>query len=262
MPQLEVLCVAHIPNEWDDKDAPEQVSLPRAVLPCLSLLSFRDNTPRRLVILSSRIDAPPTLRRQLFWRAWSIQGWEPWESTSTAMQALVPNDSAPGIDDGGLRFAQVTGGFEHGSFEVWSRTGSESASSDAGASAREDALFLFHIKWKRLLVLTLGEEVPREEVRPFFHLASLCAHLRTACIVDLVAAPETSSVIEHWAADVPDAPDVMVQWQALFAALPSVKTLRLHRGSPACLSVLRALSRSAGLLPHLQRIFVVQSTVR
>ncbi len=256
-----MLCIAHILNEWDDKDAPEQAPLPRAVLPRLSLLSFRDNTPRRLVILSSRIDAPPTLRRHLFWRAWLIPGWEPWANMIMAVQAFVPHDSAPGIDDGGLRFAQVTGGPVSGSFEVWSRTGSESASADAGAFAREDALFLFRVEWQRFRVVVPDGEGPLDELRPFFHLASLCAHLRTARVVDLAAAPEVSRDIER-GTDVHDAPDVVVQWQALLAALPSVKTLRLHRGSPACLSVVRALSTSAGLLPHLQKVFMVQSTVR
>ncbi|KAI9453467.1 hypothetical protein BJY52DRAFT_840654 [Lactarius psammicola] len=261
MPQLEVLCIARILNEWD---ASEQVPLPHAVLPRLSRLSFHDNTPHRLVVLSSRIDAPPTLRRHLFWRAWLIPGWQHWASMFTAVQAFVPRDSSPGIDDGGLRFAQITGGYEYGSFEVWSRTGTETATADAGVFAHEDALFLFRIDWQGVVALADDAEGPLDEFRPFFQLASLCAHLRTARIVDLVAGSEASSAIEREAdvQDAPDAPDVVAQWHALLYALPSVKTLRLYHGSPACLSILRAFSASAGLLPHLQKIFVVQSTVR
>ncbi|KAH9023097.1 hypothetical protein EDB85DRAFT_1992709 [Lactarius pseudohatsudake] len=261
MPQLQMLRVVQLLNERDDQDAPEQVPLPRVVLPRLSLLSFCDNTPRRLVIISSRIDAPPTIRRHFFWRVFLVPGWEGWGDMFTAMQAIIPTDSAPGIDDGGLRFAQVTGGHEQGSFEVWSRAGPENARANAGPFPCEDALFLFRAEWQRLRVFIPDGEGTIDELLPFFHLANLCAHLRTARIVDLAVAPETSTAIEH-GTGVQDAPDVVERWQALLAALPSVKTLRLHRGSPACLSVLRALSSSAALLPHLQRVFVVQSTVR
>ena len=59
-----------------------------------------------------------------------------------------------------------------------------------------------------------------------------------------------------------DAPDPVVQWQALLSALPSVKTLRLHRGSTTCISLLSALYTSAGLLPLLQKIFVTHSMIR
>ncbi|KAH9055324.1 hypothetical protein EDB87DRAFT_1641794 [Lactarius vividus] len=262
MPQLQTLRVVQLLNERDDQNAPEQVPLPRAVLPRLSLLSFCDNTPRRLVIISSRIDAPPTIRRHFFWRVFLVPGWEGWGDMFTAMQAIIPNDSAPGIDDGGLRFAQVTGGHEQGSFEVWSRTGPESARGNAGPFTREDALFLFRAEWQRLRVFMPDGGGPIDELLPFFHLANLCAHLRTDRIGDLAVAPETSSTTIKHGTGVQDAPEVVERWQVLLAALPSVKTLRLHRGSPACFSVLRALSSSTVLLPHLQRVFVVQSTVR
>jgi hypothetical protein len=255
MPQLEVLCVADILNQWDHLDAPEQLPLARAVLPRLSLLSVREGSPHCLVILSSHIDAPPTLRRRLFWRIFFVHGWEP--SIFTAVQALVPCNSARGMDDGGLRAAQVTGGPTRGSFEVWSRTGT---GAETGAFAREDVLFLFRLNWQRLLILTDG---PLDEHCPFFHLASLCAYLQTTRIEDLTAAPETSSAtVESGTTDVQDTPDVVAQWPALLAALPSVRTLRLHRGSPACVSVLRALAESPVLLPLLQKVFVVQSAVR
>jgi len=52
------------------------------------------------------------------------------------MTGLIPRDSAPGVDDGGLRIARLMGGRKRGSFEVWSRTGSQSAC----VVAREDAL--------------------------------------------------------------------------------------------------------------------------
>ncbi|KAH9057549.1 hypothetical protein EDB87DRAFT_1823562 [Lactarius vividus] len=47
-------------------------------------------------------------------------------SKFTALQTFVPDNSAPGIDDGGLRVARVMGGPEDDSFEVWSRTGAKS----------------------------------------------------------------------------------------------------------------------------------------
>jgi len=75
MPQLEVLHVAHCRAVWDEEDS-EMPPPPRVALPRLSLLSFRDATPRRFVILSARIDAPPTVRRHLFWRAWAISSWD------------------------------------------------------------------------------------------------------------------------------------------------------------------------------------------
>ena len=175
----------------------------------------------------------------------------------TAMQALVPGDSALGVNNGGLRFAQM-GGYRYRSFGVWSRTYSGSAST----AEREDALFLFHVEWARSVPDPRSADYPS----PSFLLASLCVHLRAAHIEDLTIALETAiegaGTADECASDVPDAPDAAAHWQALLVELPSVKTLRLHRGNPACVSVLRALSASAEpLLPHLQRVFVVHSAV-
>ena len=251
MPQLEVLCLMYTFSNLCYINAPKQL---RAVLPRLSLLSVREIGPHSFLTLSSRIDAPPTLRSHLFWSINQIHGWEP--SIFTDVQTLVPHDSAPGMDDGGLRAAQVTGGPARGSFEVWSRT-----DADTGVFAREDALFLFRLDWQPVSVRALDTDVTLHEDCPFFHLASLCAHLQTTRIEDLTVMHEASSAIES-GTDVQGTPVVMANWQALLAALPSVKTLRLHRGSPACISVLRALAASPGLLPHLQKVFVVRCTVR
>ena len=255
MPQLEVLCVMYDYDGWDHIDTHEELPLARAVLPHLSHLSVHESSPHCPVIPFSIIDAPPTLRRHLLWRIFIAHRWEP--NIFTAVQALVPRDSGPGMDDGGLRAAQVTGGPTHGSFEVWSRSGT---GANPGVFARSDALFLFRLNWQPILVI---EGSPLDEHCPFFCLASLCAHLQTTRIEDLTAAPETlSATIESGTTDVQDTPDVVAQWRALLAALPSVRTLRLHRGSPACVSVLCALAASPGLLPHLQKVFVVQSAVR
>ena len=282
MPQLEVLCIMHDSSPRGVTDPPEQLPLPRVALPRLSLFSIRSfisekSPPHRLVTLPSHIDAPLTVRRHLFLQAFIMRDWDYWASTFTAMQALVPHDSAPGVDDGGLRVAHVKGGPEHGSFEAWSRTGSESAS----GAARKDALFLFHVDWSRPSYGWPIGPLPNYHI-PFFLLAGLCSHLGTTRIEDLAVAPETTIPIAHVAhvaslllggpspaasagesaTDGPDGPDVAAQWQALLAALPSVKTLRLHSGSPACLSVLRALSASADtLLPYLERVFVVRCAV-
>ncbi|KAH9005348.1 hypothetical protein EDB83DRAFT_2464741 [Lactarius deliciosus] len=251
-PRLEVLCIVHMSTGWRDTTLPGGVPPQRVALPRLSLLSLH-GTPGHLVALSSRLDVPPALRRQLFWSTGPI--WRGDDLTDT--QALIPHDSAPGVDDGGLRIARVIGELERGSFEVWSRTDSESA----GAAAREDALFLFNNNWN--LPVRLRGFLARSY--PFFRLASLCALLGTARVEHLTVAPETPIEGAGTAGEyVPTRklPDVAAPWQALLAALPSVKTLRLHHGSPACLSVLSALSASAGLLPHLERVLVVQSIVR
>lgn len=273
MPQLEVIHVAHCRAVWEEEDAvmPPQ---PRVALPRLSLLSFRDTTPRRFMILSARIDAPPTLRRHLFWRAWAVSSWDRWTSMLAGMRVptatgvvIIPRDSALDSDDGDLRVARVMGGPARGSFEVWSRTGSERA--NTSPAAREEALFLFHIDWQRSPIDPRGVGGLSNHSSPFFHLAGLCAHLRAARIEDLTVAPESANldagwrrrnVFEDFASDTPDA---AAHWQALLTALGSVRTLRLHRGAPACISVLHALASTANsLLPHLQKIFVVQSIVR
>ncbi|KAI9453465.1 hypothetical protein BJY52DRAFT_1288961 [Lactarius psammicola] len=273
MPQLEMLHVAHCRAVWEEEDA-EMPPPPRVALPRLSLLSFRDTTPRRFVILSARIDAPPTLRRHFFWRAWAVSSWDRWASMLASMRVpnptgavIIPRDSAPGLEDGDLRFAHVMGGPARGSFEVWSRTGSERA--NTSVTAREEALFLFHIDWHSSPIDPHGGGGLLDHSSPFFHLAGLCTHLRTARVEDLTVAPENAIPNDgrRWrnASEdvVPETPDVAAHWQALLAALPSIRTLRLHRGGPACVSVLRTLASSAdSLLSHLQRIFVVQNIVR
>ncbi|KAH9174531.1 hypothetical protein EDB89DRAFT_2067468 [Lactarius sanguifluus] len=260
MQQLEVLRLVTIFGPWRVTGPPEQVPLRRVALPRLSLLFFCGNNPSDFVVLSSRIDAPPTLRRHLSWKVEAVSSWGQWATMFAATQAFVPGDSALGINDGGLRVAHVVGGYERGSFEMWSRTYSKSASS----TAREDALFLFHFDWSPSVPDSRSEDALTAYPCPSFLLASLCVHLRTAPIEDLTIAHETA--IEGTGAvgkPVTDAPDIAAQWHALLAALPSVQTLRLRGGNPACISVLSALSASADpLLPHLQRVFIFHSTVR
>ncbi|KAH9002038.1 hypothetical protein EDB86DRAFT_353532 [Lactarius hatsudake] len=216
MPLLEVLRIENIYNVWDDR-APRV----RVPLRCLSLLTFRDATPRRLVILSSRIDAPPTLRKQLFWQKGDVRSWNRLANMFRAVPALVPPDSAPGIDDGCLRVARVTGGPERGSLEVWSRT----VSGSVNVSKCEDALFLFRVGWSGS---SFDPRVNDPSARPstfsFFFLARLCAHLRTAHIEFLSIVPRTA--IDTWC--VFSASNAAKQWKALLIALPSVKTLCLY----------------------------------
>ncbi|KAH8977656.1 hypothetical protein EDB86DRAFT_1075203 [Lactarius hatsudake] len=273
MPQLEMLHIPHCRAVWEEEDA-EMPPTPRVVLPRLSLLSFRDTTPRRFIILSAHIDAPPTLRRHFFWRAWAVPSWDRWANMLAGMCTptptgadIIPRDSAPGSDDGDLRVVRVIGGPARGSFEVWSRTGSERA--NTSTAARDDALFLFHIDWRRSPVDPHGGGSLLDHSSPFFHLAGLCAHLRTTRVEDLTVASESASPdADGREKNAPEGvasetPDVAAHWQALLAALPSVRTLRLHRGGPACVSVLRVLASSANtLLPDLQKIFVIQNTVR
>ncbi|KAH9023096.1 hypothetical protein EDB85DRAFT_1992705 [Lactarius pseudohatsudake] len=262
MQQLEVLRLVTIFGPWRVTGPPEQVPLRRVALPRLSHLFFRGNNPSDFVVLSSRIDAPPTLRRHLSWRVEAVSSWGQWATMFAATQAFVPGDSALGINDGGLRVAHVVGGYERGSFEMWSRTYSESAST----TAREDALFLFHFDWSPSVPDLWSEDGLNAYPCPSFLLASLCVHLRTAPIEDLTIAHETAiegtGAVGKPVTDTPDAPDVAAQWRALLAALPSVQTLRLRGGNPACVSVLSTLSASADpLLPHLQRVFIFHSAV-
>ncbi|KAH9048304.1 hypothetical protein EDB84DRAFT_1457250 [Lactarius hengduanensis] len=250
MPLLEVLCIENVYNVWDDRAPRVRVPLRR-----LSLLTFRDATPRRLVILSSRIDALPTLRKQLLWQKGDVRSWNRLANMFRAVPALVPPDSAPGIDDGGLRVAQVTGGPERGSLEVWSRT----VSGSVDVSKCEDALFLFRVSWSGS---SYDPRVNDPSARPstfsFFFLARLCAHLRTARIEFLSIVPGTA--IDTWSVSTSDAAEP--QWKALLIALPSVKTLCLQ-SSPECVSVLRVLSVFVDplLLPHLHSVFVIHCTV-
>ena len=253
MPQLEELRVSHLFNDRE----PGHLPLAHVALPRLSLLTVHSNSPQFFVDLSAHIvGAPPTtLRRHFFWRLFSLQEWEP--KIFTAMFALIPHDSAPGADDGGLRAAQVTGGPERGSFEVWSR------SARSACTGCSDALFLFRLHWWRVLHRAL--EADGIGYCPFFHLASLCALLQTTRVVDLTVAPllETTPYATPTAVEEEGMqPKVVTQWHALLMALPSVKILRLHRCSSAGASVLHAIATSPGLLPQLRKVFVVQSIVR
>ncbi|KAH8989871.1 hypothetical protein EDB86DRAFT_2773664, partial [Lactarius hatsudake] len=63
-PRLEVLCIVHMSTGWRDTTLPGGVPPQRVALPRLSLLSLH-GTPGHLVALSSRLDVPSTLRRQL-----------------------------------------------------------------------------------------------------------------------------------------------------------------------------------------------------
>lgn len=255
-PRLEVLRIVHTSTGWRDPTPPGGVPPQRAALLRLSLLSLH-GTLGHLVALSSRLDVPPTLRRQLFWSTGPILMWHSLVEMFTDTQAFIPHDSAPGIEDGGLRIARVMGRGKRGSFEVWSRTASGSAS----AAAREDALFLFNIDWD---LPVHGSWFFKQH--PFFRLASLCVHLGTERVEHLTVTSETAiegaGTTGGRTTVVLETPDVAEQWKALLAALPSVKTVRLHRSSPTCLSILRALSASADLFPHLEKVLVVQSIVR
>ena len=264
MPQLEVLHVQHCRAVWDEDDDSAVVGVPGAPghaaargiavsLPHLQLVSFRDTTPRRFVLLSRRIDARPTVRRHLFWRSWAVPSWERWSSLLLAMRALVPRDSAPGADDGNVRVARVEGGPARGSFSAWTRSGSAPAS----ASSREDALFLFHIDWRGSPVdQHQRDETLLEHSSPFFHLAGLCEQLGMRHVQDLSVEPDE---VEQGAADGTGV--LAAHWESLFRALVTVQSLRLHRGTPSVLNALSANNINT-LLPNLQKLYVVQCDVR
>ena len=248
MPQLEALCVVRVFSFRELPDPHTDLEqLPRIKLPCLSLLSIRDRTTNSLLMLSSCIDGPPTLRRHFFWQddddMWS--SWA-WPRSLTNLQPFVPGDSTLGAKDGGLRVAQ-TCGHECDSFEMWSRAYSESAST----AAREDALFLLRVEWSG-----------RDPVNDSFPNPSLhFSHV--VHIEELTVAPETGIEGPGGASESEaDALIIVERWTELLTDIPSVKTLRLHRGSYACFSVLRALSASERLiLPHLQRVIVINSSI-
>ena len=255
MPQLREL---RVKREFDHVDS-EPVQRPPAhvATPNLSLLAINAGCyPHLFVVLPAHIiEAPPTtLRRHLFRRETFLQELDP--DILTHVLDFVPRDSAPGADDDGLRAAQVTGGPECGSFEVWSQTRT--------CAAPSDAFFLFHLEWQnspvRQSLRAPGEaDGPPREHRPFFFLASLCAHLQTTRVEDLAVAPSSEAPIAVEKEYIQ--PKVVAQWRTLLAALPGVKILRLHGSSPAGTSVLRVLTESPGLLPHLRKVFVVRSTV-
>ena len=246
MPQLEALCVVRVYSYRDLADPHRDLPLlPRTKLPRLSLLSIRDRTTNGLLMLSSCIDGPPTLRRHFFWQddgdMWSSLAW-----SLTTLEQFVPGDSTLDASDGGLRAAQ-TCGHECNSFEMWSRTYSERAST----SGREDALFLLRVEW-----------YDRDPVDSCFPNPSLLFS-HAVHIEDLTISPETGIEGPGCASESEaDALIIVERWTELLTDISSVKTLRLHCGSYACVSVLRAFSASEGsILPHLQRVIVVNSSI-
>ena len=259
MPQLQILRVQHSRAVWDEDVAgAEGAPLRIVTLPHLRLIAFRDTTPRRFVHLIPRIDAPPTVRRHLFWRLWAVASWERWSGMLDAMRAFVPGDSAFGARDGGLRAARVRGSPARGSFAVWSR----SASREGG---EEDALFMFRIDWKGSPVDPRGETL-LEHSSPFFHLGGLCTQLPSMRVSDLTIGPEpepdggTKSVSTS-----------TIHWEPLLRALDSVQSLRLHGGdrlgkgieiSSPLLHTVASASDSETLLPQLQHLYIVQCDVR
>jgi hypothetical protein len=248
LPRLEVLRVQHCRAVWEEAEGPGPALPSRVTLPHLKLIYFRDTTPRRFVLLSLRIDAPSTVRRHLFWRSWAVLSWDRWTSLLAAMRGLVPRDSVAGSDDGDLRVACVTGGPARGSFGTWTR----SASASPTPASQDEALFLFQIDWDRSPVDPRSESL-LEHSSPFFHLASLCAQLRTTHVQDLTIEPDAEQVT-----DAASAPMTTMHWESLVGALPSVQSLRLHRGTSSLLSMIAAPT----LLPNLQKLYIVQCTVR
>jgi hypothetical protein len=252
MPQLQILRVQHCRAVWDQEVAGAEGGPLRIVtLPHLRLIAFRDTTPRRFVSLIPRIDAPPTVRRHLFWRSWAVASWERWSGMLDAMRAFIPRDSMLG-GDGGLRAARVRGGPARGSFVVWSRSGSREG-------GEEDALFMFRIDWKGSPIDPRGEAL-LEHSSPFFHLGGLCTQLPAMRVSDLTIEPE------------PDiASTSTIHWESLLRALDSVQSLRLHGGdrlgkgieiSSPLLHAVASTSDSETLLPHLQHLYIVQCDVR
>ncbi|KAF8494207.1 hypothetical protein F5888DRAFT_678514 [Russula emetica] len=91
MPQLQILRVQHCRAVWDEDVAGAEGAPLRVVtLPHLRLIAFRDTTPRRFVYLIPRLDAPPTVRRHLFWRSWAVASWERWSGMLDAMPRFHP----------------------------------------------------------------------------------------------------------------------------------------------------------------------------
>ena len=258
MPQLEVLRVQHCRAVWDeDVTGAEGAPLRIVTLPHLRLIAFRDTTPRRFVHLIPRIDAPPTVRRHLFWRSWAVASWERWSGMLHAMRTFIPRDSVFGARDGGLRAARVRGGPARGSFAVWSRSAS-------GEGGEEDALFKFRIDWKGSPVDPRGETL-LDHSSPFFHLGGLCTQLPAMCVSDLTIEPE----LEANGTEIVSTSTT--HWESLLRALDLVQNLRLNEGdqlgkgteiSSPLLRTVASPSDSETLLPHLQRLYIIRCDVR
>ncbi len=248
MPQLQILRVQHCRAAWDE-DAARLEGGP-VTLPHLRLVSFRDTTPRRFVLLIPRIDAPPTVRRHLFWRSWAVASWERWSGMLNAMRAFIPRDSVFGARDGGLCAARVMGGPARGSFSVWSRS---AAASGWGGEGEVDALFLFRIDWKGSPVDPRGETTLLEHSSPFFHLGGLCTHLPAMRVEHLTIEPEPEQAVNT----------PTVHWESLLRALGSVQSLRLGKRIGISSTLLHiVVSASDTVLPHLQKLYIVQCEVR
>jgi hypothetical protein len=267
MPQLQILRVQHCRAVWDEAVAgAEGAPLRIVTLPHLRLIAFRDTTPRRFVCLIPRIDAPPTVRRQLFWRSWAVASWERWSGMLHAMRAFIPRDSVSGARDGGLRAARVRGGPARGSFAVWSRSAS-------GGGGEEDALFMFRIDWKGSPVDPRGEML-LEHSSPFFHLGGLCTQLPAMRVNDLTVEPEPEPDGGQAVNGTEVVSTSTTHWVPLLRALDSLQSLRLNGGdrlrlgkgieisSPLLRTVLVSASDSETLLPHLQHLYIVRCDVR
>ena len=258
MPQLQILRVQHCRAVWDEDVAGAVgAPLPIVTLPHLRLIAFRDTTPRRFVLLIPRIDAPPTVRRHLFWRSWAVASWERWSGMLDAMRAFIPRDSVLGAGDGGLRAARVRGGPARGSFAVWSR----STSSEGG---EDDALFMFRIDWKGSPVDPRGETL-LDHSSPFFHLGGLCTQLPAMRVSDLTVEPEPVSDGGQAVNGAEMVSMSTIHWESLLRALDSVQSLRLHGGSEISSPLLQTVvsaSDSETLLPHLQHLYIAQCDVR
>jgi len=265
MPQLQILRVQHCRAVWDEDVAGAEGAPLRVVtLPHLRLIAFRDTTPRRFVYLIPRLDAPPTVRRHLFWRSWAVASWERWSGMLDAMRAFIPRDSVFGAGDGGLRAARVSGGPARGSFTVWSRSASREGE-------EEDALFMFRIDWKRSPVDPRGETL-RGHSSPFLHLGGLCTQLPAMRVSDLTIEPEPEPDGGQAVNGTEIKSTSTIHWESLLRALDSVQSMRLHGGdrlgkgieisSHLLHTIVSASDSETLLLPHLQHLYIVQCDVR
>lgn len=271
MPQLQILRVQHCRAVWDEEGTTatglEGLPLRRVALPHLQLIAFRDTTPRRFVVLVPRIEAPHTVRKHLFWRSWAVASWERWAGMLNAMRAFIPRDSVSGAQDGGLRAARVRGGPARGSFCVWSRSAAFGED-----EKEEDALFLFRIDWMGSPIDPRGERL-FEHSSPFFHLDQLCAQLPAMCVTTLTIEPEPEPDGEQVTSphDAGIVSASTAHWECLLRALEPVQSLRLQDGdrrggatgiSSSLLHTVVFASASDTLLPHLQKLHIVQCDVR